>query len=111
MTTATQCRMTGSIIGACSCDWGCPCNFDARPTQGYCDGGYTWHIDEGSFGDVTLDGLNLGLHAHAPGPVHEGHNILNGPPLTSNCHSPTFPHPNPKEIPATGPVPSLRSPF
>ncbi len=73
MTTATQRRMKGSIIGACSCDWGCPCNFDARPTQGYCDGGYTWHIDEGSFGDVTLDGLNLGLHAHAPGPVHEGH--------------------------------------
>src|SRR5215204_3138669 len=24
---------------ACNCDWGCPCNFNARPTEGRCMGG------------------------------------------------------------------------
>ncbi|NPC57753.1 DUF1326 domain-containing protein [Caenimonas soli] len=23
---------------ACNCDWGCPCNFNARPTEGRCMG-------------------------------------------------------------------------
>jgi hypothetical protein len=25
-------------LDACNCDWGCPCQFNAKPTQGYCDG-------------------------------------------------------------------------
>jgi hypothetical protein len=32
--------MRGSLVGACNCDWGCPCNFDAPPTYGFCDGFY-----------------------------------------------------------------------
>ena len=28
-------------------DFGCPCNFNARPTTGKCEGGWTWIIDEG----------------------------------------------------------------
>ncbi|MCH7605954.1 MAG: DUF1326 domain-containing protein, partial [Chloroflexi bacterium] len=50
MTTATSWHMKGNMIGACSCDWGCPCNFDAPPTNGWCQGTYAWHIQDGQFG-------------------------------------------------------------
>ncbi len=73
MVTTIQWRIKGSIIGACSCDWGCPCSFNAPPTYGRCEGGYTWHIDDGRFGDVELDGLNMSWIAQSPGPMHEGH--------------------------------------
>jgi len=42
-------RLTGKVLVACNCDWGCPCNFNARPTTGKCEGGWTWHVEEGSF--------------------------------------------------------------
>jgi hypothetical protein len=64
--------MKGSLIAACSCDWGCPCNFDARPTKGFCEGGYTVAVREGRFGDTTLDGLKTVWLGHSPGPLHEG---------------------------------------
>ena len=41
--------MNGSLIGACNCDWGCPCNFDAPPTYGHCEGMYVWAVDEGRY--------------------------------------------------------------
>jgi hypothetical protein len=31
-----------------------------------------FHIDKGSYGDVALDGLNVALAVHAPGPMGEG---------------------------------------
>lgn len=65
-------RMSGVILGACNCDWGCPCNFDAPPTYGHCDGFYTQVIDEGSFGDTSLDGVVFVWGGHSPGPIHEG---------------------------------------
>jgi hypothetical protein len=43
--------MKGILLGACNCDWGCPCSFNAPPTHGKCEGGYLWHIEEGKFGD------------------------------------------------------------
>ena len=41
--------LKGHLLGACSCDWGCPCSFEARPTQGFCEGNYVWHIEEGQY--------------------------------------------------------------
>src|SRR2546428_208849 len=41
--------LKGHLLGACSCDWGCPCSFEARPTQGFCEGNYAWHIAEGHY--------------------------------------------------------------
>jgi hypothetical protein len=69
---ATTWSMQGTLLGACSCDWGCPCSFDAPPTQGFCEGGYVWHIERGSFGKVPLDGLTWSWIGHSPGPLHEG---------------------------------------
>lgn len=64
--------MKGALIGACSCDWGCPCNFDAPPTQGFCEGAYSIVVKEGRYGDVALDGLKFIFFGRAPGAVHEG---------------------------------------
>ena len=63
----------GTLIGACNCDWGCPCNFDAPPTYGWCQGTYVWHIQEGWLGDTVLDGLYMSLATESPGALHEGH--------------------------------------
>jgi len=69
---AERWRMTGQVLVACNCDWGCPCNFNARPTTGKCEGGWTWHVDTGAYGNVTLDGLNFSVYANWPGAIHEG---------------------------------------
>jgi hypothetical protein len=26
------------FLDACNCDWGCPCQFNAKPTHGNCEG-------------------------------------------------------------------------
>lgn len=69
---AEQWRLTGKVLVACNCAWGCPCNFNARPTTGKCEGGWTWHIERGSFGDVALDGLSFSVYVNWPGAIHEG---------------------------------------
>jgi hypothetical protein len=68
----TDWRISGNVLIACNCDWGCPCNFNARPSRGYCEGGWTWLVEKGHVGDVSLDGLALALFAKWPGAIHEG---------------------------------------
>ncbi|HTJ89363.1 MAG TPA: DUF1326 domain-containing protein [Acidocella sp.] len=56
----------------------CPClvspaaPLTAQPTQGMCNVAMIFHIDEGSYGEVSLDGLNIALVAHTPGPMADG---------------------------------------
>ena len=49
--------LNGNVLIACNCDWGCPCNFNARPSHGHCEGGWIWVIEKGHVDDVRLDGL------------------------------------------------------
>jgi len=65
-------KLKGTVLVACNCDYGCPCNFNAPPTTGDCEGGWAWHIEEGRYGDVELDGLALAMFADWPGAIHEG---------------------------------------
>jgi hypothetical protein len=65
-------RLKGQVLVACNCDWGCPCNFNARPTTGKCEGGWTWHVEEGSSGGTKLDALNFSVYVNWPGAIHEG---------------------------------------
>lgn len=65
-------RMSGELLSACNCDWGCPCNFDAPPTYGHCDGFYVLTVKDGSYGDDTLDGVTFIMGGHSPGPIHQG---------------------------------------
>ena len=41
----------------CNCLYGCPCQFNGRPTQGHCQALVGRVIDEGYHGSTRLDGL------------------------------------------------------
>jgi hypothetical protein len=70
--SAVPWAMTGTMIVACNCDYGCPCNVNGRPSLGKCEGGWTWRIDSGHYGDTKLDGLSFSVFADWPGAIHEG---------------------------------------
>lgn len=57
---------------ACSCDYGCPCEFNALPTQGHCEGLEAFEVTDGHFEETRLDGLRFGGVYRWPGAVHEG---------------------------------------
>jgi hypothetical protein len=67
---------TWAIKGAwfknCNCDPGCPCDFNQNPTHGQCEGVVAMRIDEGHFGDLSLDGLKFAGAAYWPGRIDEG---------------------------------------
>ena len=65
-------RLEGEWIKNCSCAYGCPCDFNANPTQGYCKGLLGMRIAKGHFGETPLDGLSFFVTVHFPGPLHEG---------------------------------------
>ncbi len=60
------------FLKACNCVYGCPCEFGAPPTRGWCEGMVAWRIDHGSYGSVKLDGLGLGFAVFWPKAIHEG---------------------------------------
>ena len=64
--------LTGTMLVACNCDFGCPCNVNGTPTQGKCEGGWTWRIESGHYADTKLDGLAFSIFADWPGAIHEG---------------------------------------
>jgi hypothetical protein len=63
-------------LQVCSCDYGCPCEFSAPPTKGFCDGVGAWRISRGNYGDVSLKGLALAFAAHWPKAIHEGNGTV-----------------------------------
>ncbi len=65
-------RLNGNVLIACNCDFGCPCNFNARPSKGHCEGGWIWVIEQGHVDDVKVDGLGVALFADWPAAIHEG---------------------------------------
>jgi hypothetical protein len=72
MTTPSRWTLSGTVLIACNCDWGCPCNFNALPTKGHCEGGWTWRVDRGVVDDVPLDGLSFSIFVKWPGAIHHG---------------------------------------
>ena len=72
---ATKWQMKGRVLIACNCDWGCPCNVNARPSKGNCEGGWTWEVEAGVFGETKLDGLYLSLFGDWPAAIHEGNGV------------------------------------
>lgn len=63
-------------LQACNCDYGCPCEFQAPPTMGFCEGMGAWRINRGRYADVKLDGLGFAFAAHWPGALHEGNGTV-----------------------------------
>jgi hypothetical protein len=68
-------RVKGEYFESCSCDYVCPCpssGLAAQPTKGACTFAFVHRIDEGSFGNVRLDGLHFAVVGRTPGPMIEG---------------------------------------
>lgn len=65
-------KLSGNVLIACNCDWGCPCNFNARPTRGNCEGGWIWLIEQGHVEDVRFAGIGVATYCSWPGAIHEG---------------------------------------
>ena len=78
MTTQTKVKWSieADYVQGCSCDYGCPCEFEAPPTQGFCEGAGAWRITQGSYGNVRLNGLGLGCMVRFPQAMHLGNGAL-----------------------------------
>jgi hypothetical protein len=73
---SVQWVVKGLEFANCNCSYGCPCQFNALPTYGYCEAVGAWQVEEGHFAEVRLDGLRVvGLYKY-PGPVHEGNGTM-----------------------------------
>jgi len=68
----TPWEIQGRELINCNCSFGCPCQFNALPTKGYCEAIGAIAIDKGHYGEVSLDGLKLAVVFQWPGPIHEG---------------------------------------
>jgi hypothetical protein len=71
-TPKTDWRIAGEEVGGCNCAWGCPCQFNGSPSQGWCEAFIGLEIQEGYFGTTRLDGLRLARIFKWPGPIHLG---------------------------------------
>ena len=68
--------MKGPEYVNCNCDYGCPCQFNARPTDGTCRAVAAMRIEEGHFGDVSLAGLCWVATLSWPNAIHEGNGTM-----------------------------------
>src|SRR5215469_5841821 len=71
-------HFSGDYFENCNCSVVCPCfvskaaPLTSRPTEGVCDVALIFHIESGSYDGTTLDGLNVAVAVHTPGPMGEG---------------------------------------
>jgi hypothetical protein len=76
--TPTRWQLEGDYFENCNCDIVCPCLFSAgapmtaKPTAGACEVPFAFHIERGSFGDASLDGLNVVVIFRTPGVMGAG---------------------------------------
>lgn len=68
----TPWEIQGTELINCNCSYGCPCQFNALPTKGFCEAIGAIAIDKGHYGKVQLDGLKIAVVFHWPGAIHEG---------------------------------------
>jgi hypothetical protein len=72
----TPWEIEGREFSNCNCSYGCPCQFNALPTLGFCCAVVGLQIDKGHHGTVNLDGLRCGGIYSWPGPVHMGNGTM-----------------------------------
>jgi hypothetical protein len=65
-------RLEGEWIKNCNCAFGCPCDFNAKPTHGECKGFLGMRIAKGHFNGTRLGGLSFFVTVQFPGFLHEG---------------------------------------
>lgn len=65
-------RIDATSFGSCNCNYGCPCQFELRPSRGDCRGFEVARIEHGHFGNTPLDGLCYAVTYAWPGAIFEG---------------------------------------
>ena len=69
MTTSEKWSLKGEYFENCNCEILCPCVLPVAPgapTEGHCDVGLAFHIEEGDFNGVALGGLTFVVAAYTP---------------------------------------------
>jgi hypothetical protein len=69
-------HLKADYVETCNCDYGCPRNFDSIPTYGFCRALVLYHIREGNYGDIKLDGLDVVGAYSWPKAIHEGNGTM-----------------------------------
>lgn len=69
---ATTWEFEGREFVNCNCSYGCPCQFNALPTYGFCQAVAGGEITKGHHGTTSLDGLRFAGIFRWPGPIHLG---------------------------------------
>jgi hypothetical protein len=70
--TGVRWKLQGREFIHCNCAYGCPCQFNALPTQGKCHAIGVIEVVDGFHGETRLDGLRIAMIVSWPGPIHEG---------------------------------------
>src|SRR6266576_5715318 len=69
-------RIKARYYEACNCDYGCPCNMNGFPTQGFCEGSVSFQVMEGERDGVDLAGAKVVGAVKWPGAIHEGNGTM-----------------------------------
>ena len=70
-------KVSGDWFDVCKCSIPCPCEFAQTPTYGDCDGVLAYHIKNGDYGKMSLDGLNALALADFKGNIWAGNTKAN----------------------------------
>ena len=68
-------NLKGDYFENCNCEVLCPCVVQggpAIPTEGHCDVAFAFHIEEGDYNGIALNGLNFVVAVYTPGNMGEG---------------------------------------
>src|SRR5438552_606927 len=77
MAQVPEWRLEGDWFDVCSCNIACPCEFAQTATNGACAGVLAYHVTQGRYGDVALDGLNVLGVVDFTGNVWDGETKVN----------------------------------
>jgi hypothetical protein len=76
MAATTQAwQLKGQYLETCNCDYLCPCitsNLAAAPSRGSCTFAMVFRVDQGRYGQTSLDGLHFAVVGQSPGAMVEG---------------------------------------
>lgn len=71
----TSWNISGQYFETCSCDFVCPCilgQMMTQPTKGWCTFAMALQVERGSFGSLSLAGVNFVVLAHTPEEMGKG---------------------------------------
>ena len=67
-----QWEISAAQFANCNCAFGCPCQFNAPTTHGFCEAVVSNLIHEGQFNGTILNSLGFLMLAQWPGEIAEG---------------------------------------